>query len=116
MRGQGGANTADRLISSHRFGMRAGADAVKIPAEWLSHGYQGAIAWLADVVGHVLWEASAAGLSVEIEPEDMEGLVLVDELDLHLHPRWQQEPQSGDIVPRPDATSSIIDARATIGG
>jgi hypothetical protein len=138
LRGQGGANTADRLISSHRFGMRAGADIVKIPATWLSHGYQAAIAWLADVVGHILWEASAAGLSIEIEPEDMEGLVLVDELDLHLHPRWQvglipalkqtfprlqfvvtthspmllagleadeivileQDPESGDIVPR----------------
>lgn len=89
LRGQGGANTADRLISSHHFGVRAGADTVKVPATWLSHGYQAAIAWLADVVGHVLWEASAAGLSIDIEPEDMEGLVLVDELDLHLHPRWQ---------------------------
>lgn len=89
LRGQGGANTADRLISSHRFDIRAGAHTIKLPATWLSHGYQAAIAWMADVVGHVLWEASAAGLSIDIDPKDMEGLVLVDELDLHLHPRWQ---------------------------
>lgn len=89
LRGKGGANTADRLISSHRFELRCGDQTVKLPATWLSHGYQAAIAWIADVVGHVLWEASAAGLSVDIEPEDMEGLVLVDELDLHLHPSWQ---------------------------
>jgi hypothetical protein len=89
LRGQGGANTADRLISSHRFDIRAGTNTIKLPATWLSHGYQAAIAWMADVVGHVLWEASAAGLSIDIDPKDMEGLVLVDELDLHLHPRWQ---------------------------
>jgi len=40
-------------------------------------------------VGQVLWEANAAGGDGDIEPEDMEGLVLVDELDLHLHPTWQ---------------------------
>jgi hypothetical protein len=89
LRGQGGANTADRLISSHRFDIRVGAEDVRLPATWLSHGYQAAIAWLADVIGHVLWEASAAGSSIDIDPADMEGLVLVDELDLHLHPRWQ---------------------------
>jgi hypothetical protein len=86
---QGGANTADRLISSHRFDIRVGATNIRLPATWLSHGYQAAIAWLADVVGHVLWEASGAGLSIDIDPKDMEGLVIVDELDLHLHPRWQ---------------------------
>ena len=40
-------------------------------------------------MGQVLWEANAAGGDGEIEPEEMEGLVLVDELDLHLHPTWQ---------------------------
>ena len=68
-----------------------GEEFIKLPAVWLSHGYQAAIAWLADVVGQILWEASAAGLDIEnIAPKDMEGLVLVDELDLHLHPSWQR--------------------------
>ncbi|MGZ3459035.1 MAG: AAA family ATPase, partial [Archangium sp.] len=49
-----------------------------------SHGYQGAIAWLADLLGHILLETGKP-----VPSEKMEGLVLVDELDLHLHPRWQ---------------------------
>jgi hypothetical protein len=57
-----------------------------VPGVALAHGYQSTIAWLADLVGHVLLEADAA---LEIEPEDMEGLVLVDEIDLYLHPVWQ---------------------------
>lgn len=88
--GRGGVNTADRLVMSHRFTVRSGDEGeLKIPATWLSQGYQAAIAWLADLVGQVLWEANAAGGDGNIEPEEMEGLVLVDELDLHLHPTWQ---------------------------
>lgn len=88
--GQGGVNTADRLVMSHRVTVRSGdAGTLTIPATWLSQGYQAAIAWLADLVGQVLWEANAAGGDGDIEPEEMEGLVLVDELDLHLHPTWQ---------------------------
>ncbi len=88
--GQGGVSTADRLVMSHRFTIRSGsADSLKIPATWLSQGYQAAIAWLADLIGQIIWEANAAGGDGDIEPEEMEGLVLVDELDLHLHPTWQ---------------------------
>jgi hypothetical protein len=57
---------------------------LKVPGVALAHGYQSTIAWLADLVGHVLLEAEA-----EIEPEHMEGVVLVDEIDLYLHPVWQ---------------------------
>ena len=55
-----------------------------LPTVWLSHGYQSSIAWLADLVGQILFEAKAPVL-----PEEMEGLVLIDEIDLHLHPTWQ---------------------------
>jgi hypothetical protein len=89
LRGQGGVNTADRLVMSHRFTVRAGEDKLKLPATWLSQGYQAAIAWLADLVGQILWEANASGIHGYVEPKEMEGLVLVDELDLHLHPTWQ---------------------------
>jgi len=89
LRGHGGVNTADRLVMSHRFTVRSGETDLKIPATWLSQGYQAAIAWLADLVGQVVWEANAAGAHGNVEPEEMEGLVLVDELDLHLHPTWQ---------------------------
>lgn len=89
LHGRGGVNTADRLVMSHRFTVRSGEADLKLPATWLSQGYQAAIAWLADLVGQVIWEANAAGVHGNVQPDDMEGLVLVDELDLHLHPTWQ---------------------------
>lgn len=57
-----------------------------VPAPWLSHGYQSTVAWVADLVGQALIDRrpSLGG------PGDFEGLVLVDELDLHLHPSWQR--------------------------
>lgn len=85
-----GANEPDsRLANAHRFTWRAGESRLRIPATWLSHGYQGTISWIADLIGQVLWEAET-----DVELADMEGLVLIDELDLHLHPRWQR-----DLVP-----------------
>jgi hypothetical protein len=57
---------------------------IRVPASWLSQGYQSLIAWLADVVGQILLEAGEP-----VEAADMEGTVLVDEIDLHLHPTWQ---------------------------
>ncbi len=89
LRGKGGVSTTDRLINSHRFDMEIGPKALRLPATWLSHGYQATLAWLADLVGHILWEARADGRLGTIEPDKLEGLVLIDELDLHLHPAWQ---------------------------
>jgi hypothetical protein len=76
--------TRKDLLEAHCFEMELGGQRMKLPATWLSRGYQGAIAWLADLIGHVLLEAGKP-----VAPERMEGLVLVDELDLHLHPHWQ---------------------------
>ena len=50
----------------------------------LSHGYQSTIAWIADLIGHVMLEASEPIAAAQIE-----GVVLVDEIDLYLHPTWQ---------------------------
>lgn len=55
-----------------------------VPLTWLSQGYQSTLGWLADLIGQFIEDADAA-----IEPADMEGFVLIDELDLHLHPTWQ---------------------------
>ena len=57
---------------------------MRLPATWLSHGYQATIAWIADMIGQVFLEAGAT-----VSCEDMEGLVLIDELDMYLHPKWQ---------------------------
>jgi hypothetical protein len=84
LRGQGMVRTRQDLLEAHRFDFELGGQRVRIPATSLSNGYQGAIAWLSDLIGHILLEAGKA-----VAPERMEGLVLIDELDLHMHPRWQ---------------------------
>lgn len=83
--GRKGVTKAEDLVKKHRFSYSVGGKAHKLPATWLSHGYQSTIAWIADLVGHVMWEADKQ----PVPAAEMEGLVLVDELDLHLHPRWQ---------------------------
>ena len=84
LRTHGVVRTRQDLLEAHRFEFNLGGQRVKLPATWLSLGYQGAIAWLADLIGHILLEAGRP-----VTPEKMEGLVLIDELDLHLHPSWQ---------------------------
>jgi predicted ATPase len=78
LRGQGG------LAEAQRFGFKAGTGTVKVPATYLSQGYQSTIAWIADLVGRMFKDNDRP-----INPEDMRGVVLVDEIDLHLHPAWQ---------------------------
>ncbi|KAG9577242.1 hypothetical protein KCV01_g17103, partial [Aureobasidium melanogenum] len=84
LRGYGGVSKATDLLERDRFLQQIGASKVKVPAIALAHGYQSTIAWIADLVGHILLEADA-----EIQPKDFEGLVLIDEIDLYLHPIWQ---------------------------
>lgn len=84
LRGQGGANSQINLIESHRFAMTVGDSILKLPAVWLSQGYQAVISLVADIIGNVWLETGK-----EVSLREMEGIVLVDELDLHLHPTWQ---------------------------
>jgi hypothetical protein len=84
LRGQGGAKNAPALIDSDRFYQRMGEEELAIAGVALSHGYQSTFAWIADLIGHVLLEAKA-----DLSTTEMEGLVLIDEIDLYLHPAWQ---------------------------
>jgi len=84
LRGKGGVKSAKHLVESHRFDFLAGDETVRIPATWLSHGYQATISWISDLVGQMFWDAQEG-----VTLDQMEGLVLIDELDLHLHPLWQ---------------------------
>lgn len=84
MRGQGGVSKAADLLERDRFHQTMGSDKVKVPGMALAHGYQSTIAWIADLVGNILLEADS-----NLEPHDFEGLVLIDEIDLYLHPTWQ---------------------------
>jgi TIR domain/AAA domain, putative AbiEii toxin, Type IV TA system len=51
----------------------------------LSSGYQSILAWLGEVVGHQLLD-----FGPEIDLSELGGIVLIDELDQHLHPTWQR--------------------------
>ena len=57
---------------------------MNLPASWLSAGYQSTIAWVADLLGQVTLEAGRV-----LHPHEIAGIVLIDEIDLHLHPHWQ---------------------------
>jgi hypothetical protein len=84
LRGRGETRTPSDLVEKHRFGLQIGRETLKLPATWLSQGYQSTIAWVADIIGQMFWENGGP-----LPLAEMEGLVLIDEIDLHLHPKWQ---------------------------
>lgn len=84
LRGRGGAKNAPDLVESDRFYQAMGTGRMAVAGVALSHGFQSTFAWIADLVGHVLLESKT-----ELAPADIEGLVLLDEIDLYLHPQWQ---------------------------
>ncbi|MEX1368496.1 MAG: AAA family ATPase [Nannocystaceae bacterium] len=100
LRGRHGIRSSRDLVEAQRFEMDlldADGKRIRVPAIWLSQGYQTLIAWLADLVGQILLESGGP-----VEAADMEGIVLVDELDLHLHPTWQLRliPALKQVFPR----------------
>jgi AAA domain, putative AbiEii toxin, Type IV TA system/AAA domain len=56
---------------------------VTFPA--LSDGYRAFIGWIADLLYHI-----CMGCPSGVKLVDNRGIVLVDEIDLHLHPEWQR--------------------------
>lgn len=67
-----------------------------VPFAAMSDGYRAYIGWLADLLYHVCMGAPAG-----YKLEENRGIVLVDEIDLHLHPAWQREvvPQLAAALP-----------------
>ena len=58
---------------------------VEVPFSALSDGYRAYIGWVADLLYHVCMGCPSGAKLVENR-----GIVLVDEIDLHLHPAWQR--------------------------
>ncbi|MEE1963096.1 AAA family ATPase [Allomuricauda taeanensis] len=58
---------------------------MKIPFPALSDGYRAFIGWLGDFLYHVNKTCPSGKKLVENK-----GIVLVDEIDLHIHPEWQK--------------------------
>lgn len=54
------------------------------PLSSLSDGYKSFIGWVGDLIGHL---SEVAG---DKKIDDIPGIVLLDEIDLHLHPEWQR--------------------------
>lgn len=58
---------------------------VSVPFSALSDGYQAYIGWIGDLLYHLCMGAPSGAKLV-----DSRGVVLVDEIDLHIHPSWQR--------------------------
>lgn len=87
LRGAGKVSLRD-FAEKDKFAFEIAGKAQKLPATYLSHGYQSTLAWVADLVGHFLLDLDGKGIT---DPRNLSGLVLVDELDLFLHPDWQAD-------------------------
>jgi hypothetical protein len=70
---------------------------LKVPFQALSDGYRAFIGWVADMLFHVCYGCPSGKKLVENS-----GIILVDEIDLHLHPRWQMTviPTVARALPR----------------
>lgn len=78
-------------VSSQRLWVRENGGA-RIPFGCLSDGYLTNAGWFLDLVARWITLAERDGLEIgENFLAEMRGLVLIDEIDLHLHPRWQIE-------------------------
>jgi AAA domain, putative AbiEii toxin, Type IV TA system/AAA domain len=59
---------------------------LKIPFMALSDGYRAFVGWVGDMLFHACHGCPRGEKLV-----DLRGIVMVDEIDLHLHPRWQMK-------------------------
>jgi len=59
-------------------------EGVKVPFPALSDGYRAFLSWISDLLFHLSRTCPADAALAEIP-----GVVLIDEIDLHLHPSWQ---------------------------
>jgi AAA domain, putative AbiEii toxin, Type IV TA system/AAA ATPase domain len=70
---------------------------VKTPFDALSDGYRAYIGWIADLFYHLCTGDTSGG-----KLTDGVGVVLVDEIDLHLHPEWQRSVTASLSVALPN--------------
>ena len=56
-----------------------------LPFRALSDGFRAYIGWIGDMLFHV-----CQGVSSGLKLREMRGVIMVDEIDLHLHPEWQR--------------------------
>ena len=59
---------------------------IPVPFGALSDGYRAYLAWVTDLLYNM-----SLGCPPDTKLRDLQGVVLIDEIDLHLHPSWQRE-------------------------
>lgn len=59
---------------------------LRVPFPALSDGYRAFLGWVGDLLYHI---CETCPPDPDIELTDNKGIVMVDEIDLHLHPKWQ---------------------------
>lgn len=69
-----------------------------VPFSALSDGYRAYLAWISDLLYHV-----CMGCPSGVKLTENRGIVLIDEIDLHLHPEWQR-----DVVPRLNSALPLL--------
>lgn len=103
LRGQGGVQYASDIMQRRRFGQVLGGRGKKIdmPLTALSHGLQSLLALVLDILGQFASDPALGWLDRPVGSpkvkeqwassvlDELSGVVLIDELDLHLHPSWQ---------------------------
>ena len=71
---------------SDRAGVHVRTRSGEVPLDQLGLGYRTVFAWTMDIAWRLIERYPTSSTSLE-EP----AIVIVDEIDLHLHPRWQRE-------------------------
>ncbi|MCU0444483.1 MAG: AAA family ATPase [Microscillaceae bacterium] len=56
-----------------------------LPLESLSEGFKATFVWLFDLLVRIIQKRGSI-----IKPQEIFGIVMIDEIDLHLHPTWQR--------------------------
>ena len=72
------------ILKDREYYFQRGETSVPFPA--LSDGYRGFIGWVGDLLYHLCYATPHGGSLV-----DVSGVVMVDEIDLLLHPKWQMK-------------------------
>lgn len=69
----------------------------RVPFPALSDGYRALVGWIGDLLYHVC-ETCPSGKQLD----ENQGIVMIDEVDLHIHPKWQMEllPRLARWLPR----------------
>jgi hypothetical protein len=80
-------------VDSEGLWLRDARDIV-LPLADMSEGYRAALALLVDIIRHIVNVLGPDDLVQEVQGRQVvphNGLVLIDEIDAHLHPEWQRQ-------------------------